>query len=140
MSRLTVLFALPNRWNRLVVLCLAGLVRRIISILLVVCMSRTGEPVGCVGSGWTRDMDCDDFGGLTALPWTGSGEPIGRVVCTNDSSVGISAPGEPAMWESVISVVSMNRLTMMVVIPELVNRLAVFVHAGPGGWKVTITN
>ena len=38
----------------------------------------------------------------------------------------LSAPGEPALWESVL----------MVVIPESVNRLA----AGPGGWKVTITN
>ena len=109
------------------------------SIDRVVCMSRTGELVGCVGSGWTRDMDCDDFGGLVALPWTGSVEPISGIV-------GASGTSEPVGCENLLLVLSrpgpgpMNRLTLMVVIPELVNRLAVFVHAGPGVRKVMLTN
>ena len=37
----------------------------------VVCTSGTGEPVGCVGSGWTGDMECDNFRGL--LPYPGPG-------------------------------------------------------------------
>ena len=81
----------------------------------IVCASGTGDLVGCVSIGWTEG---DDHG------------PIGSVVCTNSSSVCISVPDEPAMWDLLLVVSRpgpgpMNRLSRMVVSPEPVNRLAV---------------
>ena len=46
----------------------------------IVWVSRTGDPVGCVSTGWTGGVECGDYGGTVALTRAGSDESVTGVV------------------------------------------------------------
>ena len=62
----------------------------------IVCVLRTGEPVGCVSTGLSGGVYCYDYEGTVALVWTGSDESVTGGFCLTrpDGPVdGVSAGG-----------------------------------------------